>query len=195
MKNTAALFLILTARILYAQPGADVPTLNARYQLMKEKAETYQDYKVIKTYVLDGIWKTAMDSIQASKQQLRHESMTIASLNGELKGAQLDLQEKESSMQKTLYAGSHIQVMGIDFGKKSFVLIVALVVLALLLVLGIFMGRLKLLTVAIREKMDLAERIGREFDEYKQKSMERLTKVSRELQNERNQLIELKRSH
>ena len=178
------------------QPTVDLQkaTLSERFQIMKSKSETYNEYKVIKENVLDGVLKIVMDSISARKAQLHESAATISRLEDELKNTQEALRQKEASFQDLVYASTHISVMGINFGKTTFLAIVTVITIGLGLLLGILTGKLKLLYSSIREKIELVNATLYELDEYKRKSLDKQTKLSRELQNERNKLMELRRS-
>ncbi len=171
----------------------DKLTLAERYQLMKSRSETYNDYKVIREYVLDGVWKITMDSIKSQRALLHAASATIASLEADKKNAQITLSQKEASMNEIVYDSTHISVLGIGVDKRLFLTIVVLAVIGLLMLIGILSGKLKSMYVAIKEKMELANTTLHELEDYKRKSLEKQTKLSRELQNERNKLMELKR--
>ncbi|MEQ9413075.1 MAG: hypothetical protein RIF39_04560 [Cyclobacteriaceae bacterium] len=70
MKFTLAIFILLSSLGAKAQTQAaaalekDAKTLTERYAVMKDKSETFNEYKVIKEYILDGMWKLTTDSIK-----------------------------------------------------------------------------------------------------------------------------------
>ena len=70
-------------------------TLDERYQVMKSRGQTYEEYKVIKEFVLDGVWKITRDSIRANKMLLQASGDSIARFELEVKRLQLALQQKE----------------------------------------------------------------------------------------------------
>ena len=198
-------FIILVLSLLASQPilaQTTVPptvdlqkaTLTERFQIMKSRSETYNEYKVVKENVLDGVLKVVMDTINHGKAQLYESAATISRLEGELKNTQEALRQKEASFQDLVYASTHISVMGINFGKKTFLAIVTAITIGLGLLLSILTGKLKLLYASMREKIELVNATLFELDEYKRKSLDKQTKLSRELQNERNKLMELRRS-
>ncbi len=45
---------------------------------------------------------------------------------------------------------------------------------------------------SLREKMDAENMISKEFENYKRKALDKQMKLSRELQNERNKMAEMK---
>ena len=168
-------------------------TLRERFVVMKAKSQTYGEYKVIKEVVLDGVLKITMDSVKAGRASLRETRDRVSALEIELQNIQATLKQKEASMEEITYDGTHINVMGIPFEKATFVGLVSIVILGLLALLGIIFARLKSQNDSLREKTELIETTNHEFEDYKRKALDRQTKISRELQNERNKLMEIKR--
>jgi len=199
MKILATLICLLSMETLLAQPASQEAvdlqraTLEERFLIMKNKSQKYGDYKVIKEAVLDGVWKIAKDSMRTQKSLVKEKQGTITSLETQLQNAQAALQQKEASMAELVDSSTHISVLGINFEKKTFVTIFFTLVVGLLLALGILTGKLKSMYSAIREKIDLVNATNFEFEEYKHKALDKQTKLSRELQNERNKLMEMKR--
>jgi uncharacterized protein HemX len=69
--------------------------------------------------------------------------------------------------------------------------LVGVIILLLALAIGVIVYSLNLMRRNLKEKADLATAISTEYEDYKRKAMEKQTKLSRELQNERNKLQEL----
>lgn len=187
---------LLLGSIAFAQPATDAlkndnQTLRERYLVMKTKSQNYQDYKVIKENLLDAWWKIVLDSVQAKQIAIRNAQANVSKLQAELKQNTETLQAKEASMQDIIYASTHINVLGIDFSKGFFAALVGIIILGLGLTIAVIMYTLKANRNIMKEKTDLAEQISKEYEEYKRKAMDKQTKLSRELQNERNRLQEL----
>jgi hypothetical protein len=187
--------LIMSAGAL-AQSASDAlksdnQTLRERYLVMKSKSQNYQDYKVIKENLLDSWWKIVVDSVQAKQAAIRTAQANINKLQSELDQNKQLLKEKEASMQDVVYSSTHIKVLGIDFDKGFFAGLVGSIILVLGLAIAVIVYTLKMNRNTLKEKADLANDISREFEEYKRKAMDKQTKLSRELQNERNRLQEL----
>jgi short subunit fatty acids transporter len=83
-------------------------------------------------------------------------------------------------------------VIGIPFGKGAFLILTAIIVGGLVVMLVIIMGRMKIAHGAMKEKELIAHTLTQEFDEYKKKALEKQSKLSRELQNERNRLVDMR---
>ena len=198
MKWIISIYLMSIGVDLSAQPQAeralerDVQTLRQRYSLMKEKSQTFNDYKVIKEYILDGFWKMSLDSlagIRSDLDQARHEA---GQLQIRLNGTLAALKQKEDSMQEVEFAGTHITVLGISLTKVFFLGLVGILFVGLILLLAAMAGRLKMIHGALTEKAGQENLITREFEEYKRKALEKQMKLSRALQDERNKMAEMR---
>lgn len=163
-------------------------SLNERFEIMKDKAESYNDYKVIKNSILNGVWKINMDSIAKAKADLRSANATIAKLNNEIKGAADKVKAAEASLQESAYERTHMNLFGMPITKSVFVttslVIIAALVIALLTVFSTF----NVLRRSNREKELTIHGIMSEFDAFRKKALEKEVKISRELQSERNKL-------
>jgi len=167
-------------------------TLQQRYSFMKSKAETYQDYKVIKEYVMDGVWKTMMDSVKAQRFLVAQGHQTISKLEADLRAAKDTLAQERAAVTQIKYESSHISVLGIDFKKYIFIILVASILALLLFIGSAMLAKIKLVQATAKEKIVIADAVTLEFDEFKKKSMEKQIKLARELQNERNKVADLK---
>src|ERR1044071_3951974 len=114
----------------------DSQTLRERYLVMKMKSQNYQEYKVIKENILDGMWKIVLDTMTAKQAAIRKSQVEVNNLQAELNKNIETLKAKENSMNDIVYASTHIRVLGIDFDKGFFagmfgaILIIAGLVLA-----------------------------------------------------------------
>lgn len=200
MKRTVSLlfcFLIFSGS--QAQKSAEAlekneSSLQERYIIMKDKSESYSDYKVIRTYVLDGVWKITMDSLRAQKAALNEAHSTISRLENELASANVTIQNKDSAVEGMMHDSTHISVFGIDILKSVFISTVGIIVLGLLVLLGLLVARVKWVQSSMRERVENADALSHEFEEYKRNALDKQMKLSRELQDERNKLHDLRSS-
>jgi len=198
MKLFIGLSCFIISLATLAQPAAelalekDSKTLNDRYSLMREKSQTFNDYKVIKEYILDGMWKITNDTIREINSRLTASRDEVIQLQQQLNSALATVEQKEESMADIEFASTHITVLGMDFAKGLFIGIVSFLLLGLLLLLGLVTGRLKMMYLSLKEKIDAQNSISKEFENYKRMALEKQMKLSRELQNERNKMEQLK---
>jgi hypothetical protein len=190
------MMLLLVAGSAFAQTAEDAlrndqQTLRERYLVMKMKSQNYQEYKVIKENILDGMWKIVLDTMTAKQAAIRKSQSEVNNLQAQLNKNIETLKSKEESMKDIVYASTHIRVLGIDFDKGFFAgLFGAILVIAALVLAGVIYS-MKVLKKNLSEKEELATAISTEYEDYKRKAMDKQTKLSRELQNERNRLQEL----
>lgn len=170
-------------------------TLRDRYALMKSNSQTFQDYKVIKETILDGVWRIAMDSVHALERGLAEAEERINQLEQGQKGIEAKLQQNEAAMREMEFDSSHVTVLGIPFSKTFFLSIAGLTTLGLLVLLGLTFAGARFFQRSVKEKELTIFGISAEFDEFRKKALEKEVKLSRELQSERNKLVELRNSH
>lgn len=187
--------LVFIVGALYAQPDQKAPddnelSLKARYKEMKSSSQTFKDYKVIKEVVLDKFWQIATDSVAKKRQELAEAKNEITFLQGELNTARATMQEQHDSIKEVIFDSTHITVMGVPFSKNIFLLLAAAVIGSLIFIVSLAFARVKIANGLAKEKTLIADSISHEFEDFKKKSMEKQTKLSRELQSERNRLQE-----
>jgi hypothetical protein len=191
-------FFIAILSDSFAQKATDALqgnySLRDRYFLMKSKSQTYGEYKVIKENVLDGVWRILQDSLASNKAAIKSANTNINDLTAQLNQANTSLKEKEQSMAEILHDSTHISVLGIDLAKGTFIGVVAVSLAALLTLLVMIVGRMKLQSKSLSERNLAVKTISSEFEEYKHRAMDKQIKLSRELQDERNRLQSLSRS-
>lgn len=163
-------------------------SLRERYLLMKSKSQSYGEYKVIKETTLDGVWRIMQDSIAAKDKSIVLGNSNIKDLKAELNQTIASLKEKEKSMTDILHDSTHISAFGMDLAKGAFISMVGIIIAGLLVFLGIVIGRMKVQSKTLSERNLAVSALTNEFDEYKHRAMDKQTKLSRELQDERNKL-------
>lgn len=199
MKVSLCLVFVSIVAMTYAQQPAQKAvddknlSLDARYKEMKSASQTFKDYKVIKETVLDKVWKIATDTIAKTEQQLVQAQTDIDSLKEELSTMRNAMSEQEASIKDVVYDSTHISVLGIPFLKSIFILLVAAIIGGLAFLISLVFARMKIANSLVKEKTLIADSIAHEFEEFKKRSMEKHTKLSRELQNERNKWQEYRK--
>ena len=198
MKLIFSILLIITAGSSFAQTSAakaiEDPNLDLkeRFDVMKTNSQTYGEYKVIKEYILDEFWKLTIDSIAKQHAGQLESNNKISLLNQELLATQNELKTQQASVEEIVFDSKHISVVGIPFGKGAFIVISAVIIAGLTLMVVITLARMKIVNAGMKEKTLLVHSISQEHEEYKHKALDKQTKLSRELQNERNKLLEMR---
>lgn len=196
MKYIVVILSLLSIPTMAQQAEAalekDSKTLNERFAVMKDKSETFNEYKVIKAYILNGMWKITQDTLQKKDEAIAAANDEINQLKSKLNASLAQIKQKEESMEEIVHASTHINVLGIDFGKAFFIGLMASIFVGLLLIVGVVTGRLKMMYYSLKDRMDSENMITKEFENYKRKALEKQMKLSRELQDERNKMAEMR---
>jgi hypothetical protein len=190
-KLLATAFSVLICLQVSAQSRAALEgeyNLQDRYEVMKDKAETFNEYKVIKRDILDGVWKIAMDSLQKEKAARMQANSTIAQLRGEVASADQKIKQADASVAASDYERSHLSILGIPMAKTFFVTAMFVLVIGLLIALITILASLRVLRKSVKEKDNTIYGLTSEFDEFRKKALQKEMKISRELQDERNKL-------
>lgn len=197
--RTILLLIISSCSLAYSQTqqnaALDKPfSLDVQYQKMKEGSQTFKDYKVIKETQLDKFWNITGDSIKMQEQRLAEAKAEISKLKEELKSTQNAMQVQQASVADVVFDSTHITVLGIPFTKGFFIVMMLGVIGALTFGLSVCMAKVKFANGLVKEKTLIADSVSHEFEDFKKKAMDKQTKLSRELQNERNKWMEARKS-
>lgn len=188
----ACLLLIMTltvqAQNTTENQGA---ALNRQFQEMKEAANNYQEYKVVKERSLDTFWKNVQDTLAARQRQMLEANQQIQEQQQEIKRQSQEIAERSKAVEESEYEKATISVLGMDVRKESYITFNWVVIGILLLILAIALyNHRNSKRFAVRKRSEL-EILEQEFQDFKNRSRERETKLMRELQTERNAVEEL----
>ena len=188
MKYLAIIIILCTVGFSSAQDATTrtETSLQEKFASMKATSQTFQDYKVIKEVILDGVWRAVLDSIKTQKILAAKRNASIAQLQADLAKEQAAIAQLQNSIEGITFDSMHITFLGINFSKTSFITWALVVMVSLVVIIVLILGKLKLLSYSAREKIEFASLLSQEFEEFKKKSLERQAKLSRELQNELN---------
>lgn len=165
-------------------------TITQRFNTLKDKAQTYKDYKVIKRSTLDEFWQSVEDSLAKQRKAIVAQQVEISSFNARMDQLKLDIAKREEAVAEIEYDSEHITVMGASLHKATFISVffISLAALGTLLVLAFI--RSQYLSSSLKEKAEAMLILSSEFEEYKHRSLEKQMKLSRELQDVRNKQAE-----
>jgi len=197
MKMRSRLLAALILLLPFASTGQDESTsskdLSQQYKELKEAAETYNDYKVIRESRLDDWFKAIGDSLQSLRSEVRKEENYSSKLNDSIASLNSEMNELNNSMAEYEEGQTHISVLGINFSKKGFVLLFFMIIAALAATLVFliikFIDNQRITSETVREHTQLTT----EFEEYKKRALEKQTRLARDLQTARNKLEESRR--
>jgi cell division septum initiation protein DivIVA len=158
---------------------------------MYQNAETYNAYKVIKITTLNTFWRSVTDSLNTYKQEIVDRKDEISNLNSKIEELNITVSDLESALQKSRNEADSISFLGILLSKSTYNIIVWSIIFGLIIL--VIMGYTshlrsrKLYGVTRKEFMKLVD----EFEALKKSAHEKKIKLGRELQTERNKVMEL----
>ncbi|WP_187269982.1 hypothetical protein [Pontibacter qinzhouensis] len=182
------------------EPASPAP-LARQFNNLKEGSNSYREgnreYKVVNVSALDAFWKSVQQTIKATEQgliddkknaegNLAKAEATIQEQQKQLAALKLENQQKEEQVQQSLHDVNSLSVLGIDMKKQFYVILTAIIILALLVMLAIKIQQYKRNNVIAVEKQNGYNAIEQELTEYKKTAREREIKIKRELQTEMN---------
>lgn len=96
------------------------PNLQSQYTAIVEKANNYQEYKVIKEASLRALWRNANDSLNKEKKNVTTAHVKIAAQQKTISELQNNLTAKNQNLQETQNLIDNLSLMGINISKKSY---------------------------------------------------------------------------
>lgn len=206
------LFLVLFSTAAMAQgtkTTAAAPASNglaSQFNKLKDNSNSYREkgeaYKVVNVSALDAFWanvqrtmqqseKKLLDGSKQTRQDLAQAQTTIAQQKKQLQVLKAENAQKEHEVQKSASAIANISVLGLDMPKQLYVLLTAIIIIALLVVLAVMMAIYKRNKQVTDAKQRAADEMEQELNECKKTSREKELKLKRELQTEMNRVEEL----
>ncbi len=190
------LCLCLLLSMGYSLQAQDAPagsnnSLSRQFQNMKEGANNYQEYKVVRERNLDEFWKNVQDTLAARQRQMLESRQQIQDQQQEIKRLSQEINERNQEVAESEYEKAHIQVLGMNIQKEAYVTFNWVVIGLLILILAVVLyNHRNSKRFAVRKRSEF-EMLEQEFQDFKNRSRERETKLMRELQTERNAVEEL----
>ena len=187
----AALHLSITsnAQDVSEEKASD---LSGQFQELKTESESYNDYKVIKTYKLNTFWKQVEDSLGQYRKEITDSGREITSLKSEISELNRQLTDVKASLEDSESRNDSIGVFGLEVQKSLYNVIVWAIIGGLLFLTGSMFIGFKSNAISTKKAKKDYHDLMEEFDIYRKESRDKQMKLGRELQTERNKLEEYK---
>ena len=188
--GTCSIFSLSAQQAETAQPANN--SLNNQYKDLKTDLEVINGFRMIKMYTMDRFWNVVMDSLKAGQMKSNQAVSTIKAQQNDIAGLHAAIKKLESEKQELATRVDNMVVFGKPLAKAGVVSVASFVVLGLIVLSVILFVISRASYNTSRELRKLNESMYQEFDTYKRNAVEKEIKISRELQNCRNKLAELK---
>ncbi|MEM7108850.1 MAG: hypothetical protein AAF519_11540 [Bacteroidota bacterium] len=186
MKKVFLQFFLLIPSISFAQ------TLNEQFSQLKDDAETFKIYKVIKQSELNTFWSVVSDSVVQLKNQVQDANTKIELHSAKISNQGQVIQEKDVEIASLQHDTTHISVLGIDLFKEAYIAISFSIIGMLIIGLIFLFSRFKNSQIVAKQKVGEWKRLSEEYEELKKDSLEKQMKLRRELQTHINRLNEIR---
>ncbi len=189
-------FSIITTNLYSQEEVENIPQdLSSQFQELKTESESYNEYKVIKTYKLNTFWKQVEDSLSFYRMEIGKSSDEIALLKREIGDLNNKLSEINKNLEKSESRNESIAIFGLQLSKTLYNIIVWAIIGGLLILTGSMFVAFKSNMISTKKsKKDYHDLIA-EFEIYRKESRDKQMKLGRELQTERNKLEEYKEKY
>lgn len=187
------LAFIINTNTLFGQAETSTApqSLSEQFQEMKDKSETFNEYKVIKAYKLNAFWKNVSDSLSTVKGDLIVARQEITSLKGEIASLKDDLAETKEMLTQSETKNNSIAFLGADINKAVYNIILWGIILGLAVLAVSLYYAFKSSHKVTRKAKKEFEKVSADFENYRKLSQEKQIKLKRELQTEVNKVEEL----
>lgn len=195
MKYVAVIVCLLVGSGLFASEidkGAGQKSLNDQYRMLSSECDLVNGFRMMKLYKMDQLWKSVLDSVHKEQTKVIELKGLIDSQGAEINHLKASLSKLETEKGELTAAVSNVSVFGKTISKSSFVGWGSAVLLILMLAVGVLFMMYRVAFANAHEFKTTKEMLNKEFEEYKYLAVEKQIKLSRELQNYRNRMAELK---
>ncbi|QHT70127.1 hypothetical protein GXP67_27510 [Rhodocytophaga rosea] len=188
-------------KVEYAPTGGN-NSLAKQFFSLRDKSNSYQEYKVIKQTSLNTFWKNVQDTLTQARKQLQaiqgNTNSQLQAVQAKMDGQQAELTrlkssvaERDEKLKTIAYNTDRINVFGLNLLKDTYIYLNIAIISILVLLLGGAIYKYKDSNKVAVSKVNEFETVKSELNGCRQKLRERETVMGRELQTERNKIEEL----
>ena len=166
---------------------SDSISLDQKFEYIIKNSSNYQTFKVVPRTWLYMLKTESQDSLNSLKKQLKEAQLNTKKIKDSISKLKLKLNKNNSQTNSNSVSGSDtITIFGLEINKYLYSSVVWTIILALLILLGIFVYKFKNSnTVTNITKTKLSD-LEEEHEEFRRQALEREQKVRRQLQDEIN---------
>lgn len=167
-------------------------TINSQFDYLYKKSPKWTDprtgqrYKTVKINNLFKFKENVSDSIKLIQQKYEAANTTIATQKNEIETLKTDLGKTNDNLSSVTKEKDEISFLGIPMSKTGYNTILWSIIGILAAATALFIGKFQRSNVVTVDAKKAKSEIDEEFDNYRQRSIEREQKLRRELQDEIN---------
>ena len=178
-------FLLLLLALTKSTHAQEL-SIEGQFQDLIKKSNNYQGYKVVKKEKLYTLRNNVSDSIKGFKQEINSLDEEKALQNSSIDQLTRELESTKKELAIYINKEKVINVLGILIQKSTYNLFVFFSLGFLLLIIVLLFVRFKNGYNIIKTTKEKLEETDNEFENFRQRSLEREQKIRRKLQDELN---------
>jgi DNA mismatch repair ATPase MutS len=159
-------------------------TIENQFNYVIKKSNTYEDYKMVRSWWLYRLKTHVTDSMKTERQKLTAARESISEKEKEINVLQTNLQATNDKLSTAIKEKNSLVFFGITMNKTAYNTIVWGIIAGLAVFLGLFIILFKRSNaVTIQTKRSLNE-LKTEYEDYRKRALEREQKTVRRLYDE-----------
>lgn len=180
----------------FAQNPDPVPagpqTLRQQYATLKSDLEVINGFRMVKLYEMDQFWRIIEDSLKDKRAAISAGVLLAKQQAAEIETLKTQVAKTEGEKEELVSGVTNLKAYGMTFSKGGFVTFATSVIIGLIILAGVLFVIGRMAFKSSRESKKVSDEVYKEFEDYKHQAVEKNIKLSRELQNMKNRMAELK---
>jgi len=161
-------------------------TIENQFDYLINKSNRYQEYKVVKIVWLDRLKKVVDDSLNIVRVELKDTKITLSKKESEIIMLSDSLNDSKKTVISLNNEKDSIQFFGVLLSKSFYNSILWSVISALLVFLLFYIIRFNQKNKITKDSNKKFDELEKEYEEHRQRSLEREQQLRRKLQDELN---------
>lgn len=193
LKNTTFLAtLVLLVNVTLAQnknipqPELESGTIESQFDYIITKSSTFKDFQLIRKTSILKVKKNAIDSIKSIREEFDATKAEIAKYDGTISKLENEIVNLKQEIAVITEDRDSIALLGKNLDKSGYQTIMWSVIAVLLAGLVIFVLRFKSSNSVTKKTQYELEKVEKEYDEFRKKSLKKEQEIMRKLQDEIN---------
>jgi uncharacterized membrane protein (DUF106 family) len=143
-------------------------------------------------YKMDQLWKSVRDSLTKKQVEISQLYASAAQKDVEIASLKASLQKSAAEKEALQQGVDNLIVFGNQYSKIGFITLMLIVMAVLVALVVVLFLMYRVAFGNAHEFRKSNEEMNKEFEDYKHQAIEKQIKLSRELQDYRNRMAELK---
>jgi peptidoglycan hydrolase CwlO-like protein len=193
MKTLFLSLTIVSCFIAQAQnPETTTNTIDVQFKNLIEESNNFQEYKIIKQAQINELRENTNEHIQKLNESISSLEVSITAKDNKIESLEEELAETNTELSKVKAEKSSMNFLGIQTNKGVYNTIVWAIVAILGFLFVLMSMRFKSSNTTTKAAKKELQSVEDELEDLRHKSIEKVQKLGRELQDERNKLSKLK---